>query len=310
MRWFALVEGCFFLPECGNNSGCHSRQSLPDVEENLFSPLVPIKPEDTCQPFFCVHPGGGSVLSCFALAEHFPADRPFYGLLAPGLDGDMETLRSVEALAAAHLQAIRSAFPEGPNHLGGHPFGGSVAYEIACQLENERPGLVGALVMLDHAVPARVQADNNIVGEPSSAEALASIGRQIETHFGVELALSAEELSALGDDARLELFLERAKSAGVAPPGATVAMVAGLVSVYQASIYALLCYHPCPLARGLTLFRTAEFAAETADDESAGWSALVRGPVSVCTAEGDHNTMLRAPHAASLAAAVAARIAI
>jgi len=273
-----------------------------------FSPLVAIKPEGAGAPFFCVHPGGGSVLSYFALAEHFPADRPFYGLQAPGLDGEMEPLRSVETLAAAHLQAIRSAFPEGPYHLGGHSFGGSVAYEMACQLEKERQGLVGTLVILDHGAPARVQAD--IAGEPSPAEVLAFIGRQIGAHFGLELALSAEELSALGDEARLELFLERAKGAGIAPPGANVTMVAGLVSVYQASLYALLRYHPGPLARGLTLFRTAEFAAETTDDESAGWSALVRGPVSVCSAAGDHNTMLRAPHVASLAVTVVAQIAI
>ena len=271
-----------------------------------FSSLVPIKPEGTLAPFFCVHPGGGSVLSYFALAEHFPADRPFYGLQAPGLDGEMEPLRSVEALAALHVQAIRSAFPEGPYHLGGHSFGGSVAYEMACQLEKEREGLVGTLVILDHAAPARLQADT--VGEPSSAEVLAFMGRQIGAHFGLDLALSAEELSALGDEARLELFLARAKDAGIAPPGANVAMVAGLVSVYQASLYALLRYHPGPWARGLALFRTAEFAAETTDDESAGWSALARGPVNVYSAQGDHNNMLRVPHVASLAAAVAAQI--
>jgi amino acid adenylation domain-containing protein len=271
-----------------------------------FSPLVPIKPEGKRSPFFCVHPGGGSVLSYFTLAENFPADRPFYGLQAPGLDGEMAPLRSVEALATTHLRAIRSTFPDGPYHLGGHSFGGSVAYEMACQLAKENQGLLGAVVILDHAAPARVQAD--VIGEPTDAEVLAFIGRQIGTHFGVELALSAEELSELPQDARLELFLERAKSAGIAPPGANVAMVAGLVSVYQASLYALLRYHPGPLMHGLTLFRTATFAAETSDDESAGWAALVRGRVSIFSAEGDHNTMLRAPHVAPLAAALVAEL--
>jgi thioesterase domain-containing protein len=227
-------------------------------------------------------------------------------LQAPGLDGEMAPLRSVEALATTHLQAIRSTFPDGPYHLGGHSFGGSVAYEMACRLEKENQGLLGALVILDHAAPARVRAD--VIGEPTDAEVLAFIGRQIGTHFGVELALSAEELSALGQDARLELFLERAKNVGIAPPGANVAMVAGLVSVYQASLYAMLRYHPGPLMHGLTLFRTNTFAAEISDDESAGWAALVRGRVSVFSAEGDHNTMLRAPHVASLAAAVATQL--
>jgi thioesterase domain-containing protein len=190
--------------------------------------------------------------------------------------------------------------------LGGHSFGGSVAYEMACSLEKENQGLLGTLVILDHAAPARVQAD--VVGEPTDAEVLAYIGQQIGTHFGVDFALSVEELSALGQEARLELFLERAKSAGIAPAGANTATVAGLVSVYQASLYALLRYHPGPLTHGLTLFRTAAFAAETTDDESAGWAALVRGKVTVLSAEGDHNTMLRAPHVASLANALAAQL--
>jgi amino acid adenylation domain-containing protein len=271
-----------------------------------FSPLVAIKPEGDRPPFFCVHPGGGSVVSYFALAENFPADQPFYGLQAPGLDGKMAPLRSVEALAAMHLQAIRSVFPDGPYHLGGHSFGGSVAYEMACQLERENHGLLGTLVILDHAAPARVRAD--VIGEPTDAEVLAFIGRQMGAHFSVDLALSAEELSALDQDARLELFLERAKSVGIAPPGANVGMVAGLVSVYQASLYAMLRYQPGPLMHGLTLFRTPAFASETSDDESAGWAALVRGSVRVFDAEGNHNTMLRAPHVSSLAAAVAAEL--
>lgn len=267
------------------------------------SPLVALKPEGTRAPFFCVHPGGGSVLSYFELAGQFAADRPFYGLQAPGLDGATPPLRSVEALAAAYLAAIRSRFPTGPYHLGGHSFGASVAFEMARQLEGAGGASRGALLLLDHLAPDRARA--MIDHAPSDVEALDFMARQIGAHFGVEFPLPAEELALRTPPERLTLFLERARAAGIAPPGADEATIAGLVSVYQANLEALLNYHPGSITGGLTLVRTSGFVCGTADVVTAGWERIARGPITVVDVGGDHNTMLRSPHVGGLAAQLA-----
>jgi amino acid adenylation domain-containing protein len=265
-----------------------------------FSPLVGLKPEGAKAPLFCVHPGGGSVLSYFDLAARFPKDRAFYALQAPGLDGRMPPLRSVEDMATAYVKAIRERFPQGPYHLAGHSFGASVAFEMARQLEAAGSGPVGALILLDHLAPdvARGMIDH----EPTDVEALDFMAHQIGAHFGVPFALPVADLESRTPEERLQLFLERARDAGIAPPGADVAMIAGLVAVYQANLHALLNYRPGSLRGGLTLVRTSGVAAETTADPSAGWAALAAGGVAVVDAEGDHNSMLRPPFVDRLAA--------
>jgi thioesterase domain-containing protein len=64
----------------------------------------------------------------------------------------------------------------------------------------------------------------------------------------------------------------------------------------------LLHYHPGTFGGGLTLVRTAGFAAETSEAPAAGWDTLARGPVVIVDADGDHTSMLRAPHVIGLAA--------
>jgi thioesterase domain-containing protein len=267
-----------------------------------FSPLLALKPEGGKAPFFCVHPGGGSVLSYFGLAAAFPADRPFYGLQSPGLDGRVPPLRSVEELAATYLKEIRAAFPRGPYHLGGHSFGGSVAYEMARQLEADGGGL-GALVILDHGSPDEARASIDHV--PSAAEALEFIAGLISAHFGREFHLPVRELESLSEPDRLELFLQRAREAGLAPPGSDVSNVAGLVAVFQANLQALLAYRPGPLRSGLVLLRTAELRS---DDPLVGWGSLAAGEVRVLPIGGDHHNMLRPPHLEGLAGAIAAQL--
>ncbi len=49
-------------------------------------------------------------------------------------------------MAAHYLKEIRELFPNGPYLIGGHSFGGLVAYEMALQLQ--RQGHKAALVVM------------------------------------------------------------------------------------------------------------------------------------------------------------------
>jgi thioesterase domain-containing protein len=102
----------------------------------------------------------------------------------------------------------------------------------------------------------------------------------------------------------MKLIAERAVRTGIAPPGAGTGMVTGMASVYRASLHALSRFTPKRLKAGLTLFRTDDLVG-AGFGLDGGWQAIVEGPVRVRTAEGTHTTMVRAPHAASLAASIA-----
>jgi thioesterase domain-containing protein len=130
-----------------------ARQLQPGGGNAGYRTLVPIRPEGSLPPFFCVHGGLGSTLFMHHLAERINSfGRPFYGLEPDCLDGSRTRNETVEKMASAYLAAIRSVQPSGPYYLGGYCFGGLVAYEMARQLL-ARSENVAAVVLI--AAPLR-----------------------------------------------------------------------------------------------------------------------------------------------------------
>ncbi|MEE4543002.1 amino acid adenylation domain-containing protein [Streptomyces sp. V4-01] len=113
-----------------------------------FGRLLPLKPTGGLPPLFCLPPAGGLSWSYAALVRHLPADRPLYGLQAPGLADDAQPPHSVTEAAEAYLREIRAVRPEGPYLLAGWSFGGVVAHELAVRLQ-EAGERVETLALLD-----------------------------------------------------------------------------------------------------------------------------------------------------------------
>jgi amino acid adenylation domain-containing protein len=115
--------------------------------------LVRVRPGSSMRPpFFCVYGAGGSVLEVQALAMALPADLPFYCFEDKGLDGSTP-FESIEEAARCYIDEIRQVQPHGPYRLGGHCYGGLVAFETARMLE-ELGEPVAALVLIDTFNPA------------------------------------------------------------------------------------------------------------------------------------------------------------
>ncbi|MHB2018705.1 MAG: non-ribosomal peptide synthetase, partial [Candidatus Xenobia bacterium] len=119
-------------------------------QEPHLSVLVPLQPEGSKTPFFCVHAFIGDV--CRGLARHASRERPFYGLQPRGLDGRSKPLTRIEEMAAWYVTEIRRAQAHGPYYLGGYCFGGVVAYEMARQLVAAGEQ-VAALFAIDSVLP-------------------------------------------------------------------------------------------------------------------------------------------------------------
>jgi thioesterase domain-containing protein/acyl carrier protein len=95
--------------------------------------LVAIQPGGSRRPLFLVPGVGGNVLIFARLANFLGTEQPLYGLQARGLDGDETPLKTIEAIAKAYIDEIRSVQPHGPYFLGGACMGGVVAFEMAQQ---------------------------------------------------------------------------------------------------------------------------------------------------------------------------------
>ena len=154
VRLFAHIETAFHIKlPLATLFEAPTIQELAQILRNEapssdWSPLVAIQPSGSRPPFFCIHGAGGSVLIYRELALHLGDDQPVYGLQAQGLDGASPPLTKIEDMAALYVKHIRKLHPEGPYLIGGYCMGGTIAYEVAQQLQSEG-GKVALLALFD-----------------------------------------------------------------------------------------------------------------------------------------------------------------
>jgi len=111
-----------------------------------FHTIVEINASGSRSPFFCVHGGTGGTLFLHRLARAMGSDQPFYAFQPQGVDGDPITRTTIQAMASHYIAEMRKIQPQGPYFIGGYCFGGSVAFEMAQQLQ--RQGAEAAVVAM------------------------------------------------------------------------------------------------------------------------------------------------------------------
>ncbi len=153
VRLFAQIESVFGkhlpLATLFEASTIEKLAEVLAVEESpaTWSSLVTIERNGSRRPLFCVHAAGGNVVELYELARHLSNDRPIYAFQSVGLDGRQEPLTEIKDMAAHYIKEMRRVQPHGPYFLCGRSFGGTVVFEMACQLEDvgEKVGLLAVL---------------------------------------------------------------------------------------------------------------------------------------------------------------------
>ncbi|WNF28008.1 amino acid adenylation domain-containing protein [Streptomyces sp. C11-1] len=137
----------------------------PD-EHDPFATVVPLKPTGTRPPLFCLHSGVGFALPYVGLARHIGDDHPIYGIQAPSITELAPLPGSVREMAAQYAALIKEVRPQGPYHLLGWSFGGSLAYEIAVELQRggDEVGLVADLDSYPRTKDDEVGDDQSLLG--------------------------------------------------------------------------------------------------------------------------------------------------
>jgi len=142
-------RGPIYRASCGElRPGDDEGQSLTCER----TPLVAVQAGGSRRPFFYLHGAWESdAFYCFHLARHLGPDQPFYALAPYNFDS-VQVTPTLEEMAAAHIQSLRTVQSEGPYLLGGFCNGGLVAYEMARQLQAEGQR-VDLLVLIEPAYP-------------------------------------------------------------------------------------------------------------------------------------------------------------
>jgi thioesterase domain-containing protein len=110
---------------------------------------------------FLVHDGDGEVLLYLNLARRLPEEVAVYGIEPQGTDRCPTILTTIPEMARAYVSTVRKACPTGPYFLGGLCAGGTIAFEMAMQLQAAGES-VGLVALLDSA-DARAELKPNLM---------------------------------------------------------------------------------------------------------------------------------------------------
>ena len=268
---------------------------LQESAESLsWSSLVPIQPNGTKPPFFCVHGQQGNVLNLRELSHYLGSDQPFYGLQARGLDGKEQPSNSIAEMASQYIKEIRTIQAHGAYFLGGNSMGGTIALEMARQLQQAGEE-VALLVMFDsfnkNAFSRLVLRQENYLAYLCQQGLLKSLFAEIK-----ELG----ERKGQQILSRWYSFLRRSL-----PQKLAIALVA------EANMQAKWNYTAEPYSEKITLFCAQEPAIFNKQylptlkdwykrDRKHGWGNVA--DLETHTLPGDHYSIFKEPHVSVLAA--------
>ncbi|GHF80856.1 hypothetical protein GCM10018790_68250 [Kitasatospora xanthocidica] len=265
-----------------------------DAQENAdpFATVLALRPGGDRPPLFCLHSGVGFALPYLGLARHIGAEYPIYGIQAPSITELAPLAADLRSMAAEYVKIVRRVRPEGPYHLLGWSFGGSLAYEIAVQLQ-EAGAEVGLLANLDSYPRTAAQEEGDdqsllgwvveLVGQDKSAFA----GRELTPDDVVEVLRSSDSPMARLGTERIFAMLSSMRNNGSLLNG----------------------FDPRPFKGRMQLFvASANLSPEQVEQQAGRWRPHVEGGVDVHQVPCSHDYMMHPDPLALIGGAVAAEL--
>jgi thioesterase domain-containing protein/acyl carrier protein len=276
------------------------------VDDSEWQPhwtsLVPIKPQGTNPPFYCVHGVGGNILEFEHVSRYIASEQPLYGIQAQGLDGKLPRHESVEEMAEHYVREIREFQPEGPYYLGGSSFGGLVAYEVTLELLRQGQE-VGLLAMFDTSAP----------GYPRWLPEMTRWKRRLahwqlrwDLHWGNIVVAKGPARREYVQTKLVRLLQDLWKRPRIASRVVKTTIAGWLHpqairNVRKGGHRALKKYDAKPFPGKVTLLRATQQPKGIYEDRTCGWSAYALGGVEVHDVPGHHGAIVREPRVRILA---------
>jgi acyl transferase domain-containing protein/thioesterase domain-containing protein len=237
------------------------------------------------RPLFCVHGAGGNVLNFKIISDRLGADQPFYGLQAQGVDGRLQPLATIEAMAAQYVEAIRSIDANGPYRLAGYSGGGLIAFEMAQQL-TRAGSQVALLAMIDTLCPTAMRRKISYLRK-----------LWLSRHWSLKYALQWPARRRKGRLAQANF----AQALGALAPGEPLPPELVDFHLYRNFIAAQERYQPRPYDGTMVLFKAAQAELEYMNaGRTLGWDAHILGGIRTVEVAGSHLSMMSEPGVSQL----------
>ncbi|HEY4322689.1 MAG TPA: amino acid adenylation domain-containing protein [Mucilaginibacter sp.] len=281
--------------------------------ELLSSNLIPIQPNGSKTPLFCMHAGLGDILFYGNLSLHLGDDQPLYGLQAKGVNGTEYPSSQMEEMANFYISEIRKVQPDGPYYLAGYCLGAMIAFEMAQQLTNEgqKVALLASFNGISPTYRNRAKT-NNINGETKKKPKKGFA--KVKDHLNQIAEMSLGQLISYGsvkfnnrirNTYRNLYYFSRAKTTSgifklcflfnIKVPGTTARFHVG-----QSLLKLQTKYKPKLYSGPMVVFRSPDIYS----DPYLGWRSFVNGDIKTFDVPGVHKRrrdILNEPHVQLLA---------
>ena len=266
-----------------------------------FPCIVPIQPEGTHTPLYFVHAVGGEVLFYEPLARALGLDYPFFAFQSHLISHENLREITLEEQAAVYVEQLKAFQTKGPFVLGGHSYGGMVAFEMARQLR--ALGTAPAqIIILDTVVPGSLQ-------HFELSKQLSSVAHNFReqglSYFRKKAALKQEYVWK-----RLVRRTDLIAASAYRRVGRKLPSRIHYALMEDIHDRALAGFHVQHYAGALALIRAAQCRYEGIDsisernDPSLGWSNLVEGELSIHDVPAHHMNMFLEPQVHDVAASI------
>jgi thioesterase domain-containing protein len=259
---------------------------------------VPLHAQGNGWPLFCMHPVGGQVLPYQELAQRLGADIPVYAIQSPEVAGLPERYDTLDAMASAYAAVVEATQPDGPCHLAGWSTGGIIALAVAAKLaargrEVRYVGLIDSSPVL----PADPVTEDRLVRHAAATVLAALRGRQFapDEAAAMEASLAREglDIAQLFDEAHRPFALSFLATWTGEPASADLLRFLQMQVGATANHLRLLAgYLPDATQARVHAIRPALQADRHRFDFL---------PERTDTLDGDHHSILKAPHVDDLA---------
>ncbi len=287
-----------------------------ETSSTSTSLIFEIRATGSKPPLFLINAMGTGMLAYKLLSKYLDPEQPVYGIRAVGMDDNQTPHNRIDQMAAAYIQEMRTVQAEGPYFIAGVCTGGTVAYEMACQLRSQNQEV--AFLGLIDSTARPIMSDNLNETSNNTSSSTTFFERYIKHNFALrglnnlfgvltnprirlrdKLSFTVDMLQQLAK--KIEDKLESITYKNNQNGNLTYEMRRS--RVFDAGEEALSYFTPQVYQGGkVILIRASDNPEHVDHNYQLGWDEFVRGEIEVYEIPADQTTLLFEPRIRTLAA--------
>ena len=241
-----------------------------------------------------IHPAGGNVLCYDELVKGLSKEYPIYGVQVADFQGLAEYNRQVTTLAEHYVKQLGELAERSELVIGGWSLGGTIAFEMACQVQ-ALTGNQPKVLVFDQPAP-QVNVDNS--ASMAEHDRLAYFAHKVELLTGTSFDTSGPQLAKMSQAERTQVFLTGFRKANLVPDNISAEDFQYFLAILQAHMKATDEYQGQLYSGSVVVVEAEEIliGRTRLKEIGLGWQAYSEQPLTVLLAKGDHISMMNASH--------------